>query len=259
MKVYAGRNKDLKTRLKSSSGGIFPLLAEHIINNKGVVYGASYDGLEVKHIKIEQIEDIPKLQGSKYVESNIKGIYNQVKQDLQKGIVLFSGTPCQVKALKNTIESDNLYCVDNICHGTPKIEEYNKYITSLNGLVEINFRDKAKSWKQYEVKKIFKDRVEKELYIENQYMKDFIQDKILNDKCFNCKSKEFTSGSDIKLGDYWGTKQLDDDKGTSAIMIITSKGEYLFNSIKDKIDYEKTDIENIIKHNPYLVTSARKE
>jgi len=264
MKCYAAKNKNINQRLSSSSGGIFPLIAEYIISNGGIVYGAAYNKLKVEHIGIYNTKDIVKLQGSKYAESDLKDTYKEIKEKLDSQIVLFCGTPCQVKGLKLYLkkEYDNLYCIDFICHGTPKKEEYNKYIKSLGKIKSINFKDKSKSWKQYSVKKVYADHEEFELYQNNSYMQDFIKNKNLKESCFNCKNKGFASDSDIKLGDFWGIQhiypQFDDDKGISAVMVISEKGELLFNSIKIKTEFIETTIDKIMQDNPCLMNSAKR-
>ena len=131
--AYAMINKNEQIRMKSSSGGIFTLVAEYIINNKGSVYGAVIDdNLDVKHIRIDKIQDIVLLRGSKYVQSQIGKTLNQVKKDLDNGEkVLFTGTPCQIQGLRTFLRKDyvNLILMDIVCHGVPSPLIWQKYIT----------------------------------------------------------------------------------------------------------------------------------
>ena len=152
-KCFAILNKNIKIRNASSSGGVFYELAKSIINNNGVVYGASWDNsLVVNHIRVDNVSDIKLLQGSKYVQSNINNIYNLIKNDLDdKKKVLFSGVPCQISGLKLFLKKDysNLYTVEVLCHGSSSpiiFEEHKKFIEKKydDKLVGINFRFKTK-------------------------------------------------------------------------------------------------------------------
>ncbi len=143
--------------MKSSSGGAFSAFATEILQNGGVVYGAAYEikngNYVLQHIRINTIEELPKLQGSKYVQSTIFDALPCIKKDLESGKkVLFSGTPCQVDSLNGYLkkEYDNLYTVDIICHGVPSQKLLNDYIHTLSDSVEtFEFRDKKKGWKDY--------------------------------------------------------------------------------------------------------------
>ena len=130
--VYASWAIKQETRTKSSSGGVFSVLAEHVLRKGGVVYGVAYgDFLKVKHIRIEQESNLQQLRGSKYVQSDLSGVYKSVREDLQKGIdVLFSGTPCQIAGLRTFLrqEYENLYCIDLICHGVPPQKLFDSYL-----------------------------------------------------------------------------------------------------------------------------------
>ena len=152
---YAAKNEDDSERLSSSSGGVFTLLARAVIRDGGVVFGARFDDkLNVCHLMIEQESDIALLQGSKYVQSDLKDTYGIAKAKLDDGIaVLFSGTPCQIAGLRAFLrkEYDNLICVDVICHGAPSPMVYEKYIAELglNSGGGVSFRDKASGWKNF--------------------------------------------------------------------------------------------------------------
>lgn len=246
MKTYAVKNKDNEIRLKSSSGGVFTALAESIIDMGGIVIGAGWNGLNVEHIAIDDKDDLSKLRGSKYVVSDVD--YNLIHTDRP---LLFSGTPCQIPKLK-----DNQYTVDVICHGTPTKESFKAYCDK-ESITQINFRDKQNGWIKYNIT----TNKGTEHFLKNQFMRDFIENKNLQKKCYNCQFKNFKSQSDIMIGDFWGV-QLEypdffDDKGISVVFIKTEKGQYLFDLIKDKIDYIEVDIEKVIKHNPSIINSAK--
>ena len=161
LQYYAAKNLDEKERLASSSGGVFSLLAKKILNEGGVVFGAVFsDSLEVSHESITDISEIDKLQGSKYIQSNINGSYKEALAYLKEWKkVLYSGTPCQIAGLKAFLRKDyeNLITVDIICHGVPSSSVFAKYfaeiiepsIKGIEGGIEILFRDKSYGWRNF--------------------------------------------------------------------------------------------------------------
>ena len=157
--VYGAKNNDDAVRFTSSSGGMFTLFAEFVLKQGGVVVGAALDEqLAVHHVLVDSLADLPKLRGSKYVQSKIGKIYSEVRQILRAGRkVLFSGTPCQIAGLKRYLvkPSENLLTVDVVCHGVPSPKVYQKHLRELaqeagEPVVQVKFRDKAKGWKHGE-------------------------------------------------------------------------------------------------------------
>ena len=156
MGVFAAVNSDDEIRIRSSSGGLFSLLAQQIIIEGGIVFGARFDeNWEVKHDWAETIEQIAMFRGSKYVQSRIEGCYKTVQSFLNEGrTVLFSGTPCQILGLKNFLikEYDNLITVGIVCHGVPSPliwRDYLKTIKGQNRIKTISTRYKDTSWRNY--------------------------------------------------------------------------------------------------------------
>ena len=140
---------------KTASGGFFSVCAEKILRQGGVVYGAAFTSeCHVRHIRVDAIGELWKLQGSKYVQSEIGNSYKLAKNDLQQGkTVLFSGTPCQIAGLKNYLkkEYDNLYTIDLICHGVPSQKMFLDYVATLSSekIEDFVFRDKTRGWKDF--------------------------------------------------------------------------------------------------------------
>lgn len=272
IEAYASVNKDNNVRMNSSSGGIFTLLAEHIISKKGVVYGASLEDINtLKHIRIDSKKDLNKLRGSKYFQSNTNGIYELVKKDLEEDKhVLFTGTPCQIEGLNNFLNKkyNNLLTQDIICHGVPSGKIWNKYISELEAknnkkVVTAYFRNKDKGWKKYQLNFVFEDKSEyKEESKNNKYMQLFLSNLILRPSCYNCQFKERYRNSDITLADFWGIEKVNpkmfDDKGTSLLIINTKKGQKIIESLSKKIDKESVNIDEAIKYNPSMIRSANR-
>lgn len=267
--AYACYNKDENIRLNSSSGGIFSLLAEKMIDRGGVVFGAVFnDNFEVEHKYIETKENIELLRGSKYVQSKIGTSYRQVKDFLESGReVLFSGTPCQIAGLKNYLVKaySNLLTVDLICHGVPSPYVWQKYIKFRENkagseISKITFRNKKMGWKQYSVSFLFKNNTEyNKIYSNDLYMTAFLKNISLRPSCYNCRFKTLNRPSDITLADFWGVQnifpEIDDDKGVSLIFINSQSGEKIYSEILDNIVYKEVDILDAVKYNSAAIKS----
>lgn len=273
---YACKNKDDNIRLNSSSGGIFYLLAESIISKKGVVYGAVYDKkFDVLHKRIDKISSIKEMMGSKYVQSDLKDIFKLVKKDLENDIlVLFTGTPCQIVALKIYLnkEYNNLYLQDFICHGVGSklvLDIHIKNIKEKYGLKNIdsiNFRDKISGWKKFSFSISYNEKKYFKILTEDEYMKTFLKNLCLRESCYDCKFKGNNREADMTLADFWGIEKIDkgfdDDLGVSAVILNTSKGIELFDLIKDKmitkrVEYSDISANNICLENPPIYNDNR--
>lgn len=267
--AYACFNKDNDIRKNSSSGGVFTLLATYIINKGGVVFGASFDeNFDVKHIKVENIEDLEKLRGSKYVQSFIGETYKQAKETLNKGVkVLFTGTPCQIEGLKSYLQKDynNLYTQDIVCHGVPSYKIWNKYREYRKKIdkddpVFISFRNKDNGWMHYNTFFKYKNKSYKKAASMDLYMNAFLQNLSLRDSCFACHFKKYNRVSDITLGDLWGVNnilpEMNDDKGTSLVVINTEKGKKIFDEISKDIEYKEINLDDAIKYNHAMIKSV---
>lgn len=268
---YSCINKDEEIRLESSSGGIFSLLAEKVISEGGIVFGAAFnDKFSVEHRHINSKENLWQLRGSKYVQSKVGNTYKQAKEFLKQGEkVLFSGTPCQIGGLKSYLGKsyDNLLCIDIICHGVPSPTVWEKYLkyreTKAKALVkEISFRRKDEGWKKYSVKFIFKDNTAyRQNLHKDLYMKAFLKNICLRPSCYDCAFKGLNRQSDITLADFWGIQnimpKMDDDKGTSLVMVNSNCGKEIFKNISKKAYFKKVDINEAITHNSAAVKSVK--
>jgi coenzyme F420-reducing hydrogenase beta subunit len=269
--AYAAWNLDEEIRKKSSSGGVFSVLAEVIINKGGVVVGAAFDNsFTVRHIIIEKISDIYRLRGSKYVQSEIEpAILCLIRDMLEKRRnVLFSGTPCEVAGLLFFLNKsyNNLYCCDLVCHGVPSpllFKQYKKHLESNSGrLLDISFRDKINGWKKYSIYLKYENGRNKFISMkDDSYMIAFLRDYALRPSCYECRYKKLQRNGDITIADFWGVDkkypEYDlDDKGTSLILVNSIKGKWLIDACKDKLFIGNADVDTAISGNPSLVRSS---
>lgn len=262
--AYACKNKDDKIRIKSSSGGVFSLISKEILNKNGVVFGAAWDEnfLEVNHIDITKEEDLEKLRGAKYLQSNINETYRKVKKYLEDDrFVLFSGTPCQIVGLKKYLnkEYEKLILQDIICHGVPSPLVWRKYkyfSESNNKVNNVEFRNKeVEGWNKYHVKMDFDDNTTYNVkHDDDIFMKLFLSNIVLRDSCTTCRFKTKDRISDITLADFWGINnvlpEMNDEKGTSLVIVNSDKGRRLFDEIASNMEYEKVNLNDAIKYNP---------
>ncbi len=270
-KAYACINNDENIRIKSSSGGVFTLLAKSVIEQGGVVFGAVFDdNFSVCHIGVENQDDLEKMRGSKYVQSRISEVYKQVKEFLEKKrMVLFSGTPCQIGGLKAYLgkEYDNLIMQDIICHGVPSPMVWQKYVNYRETKAESHirrtfFRDKKNGWKTYSVRFEFSNRTEYEqIFSKDLFMQAFLSDLCLRPSCYNCHFKSKERESDITLADFWGVEkqcsEMFDDKGTSLVLVNSEKGGKLFEKIVSQMHYKEVDLDTALSHNSAAYKSAK--
>lgn len=248
-KVYIAYAINNEIRLHSSSGGIFTLLAENCIKENGAVYGAAFTNtFDVCHIGVEELVDIAKLQGSKYVQSKVESTYIEVKKRIENGQkVVFSGTPCQIAGLKSYLKKDydNLLTVDILCHGVPSEKLWKKYVAEqemahASSVRRTFFRHKKYGWKKFAVLLEFSNNTAYErVFTQDPFMQMLLANISLRPSCYNCRFKEMPHLADITLGDCWGVEkhspEMDDDMGTSAVVLNTYKGEKAFEDILSNI------------------------
>lgn len=261
--VYAAINLDEKVRMRSSSGGIFSLLAEYVIEQDGVVFGAAFnERLEVVHCHVETIEGVAAFRGSKYVQSRIGASFQDAENFLKSGRkVLFSGTPCQIAGLKSYLGKDypGLLTVDFVCHGVPSPGIFKEYVQAQPDLVTgINFRDKRTGWKNFSVTMETSAGERTEVFYNDEYMQGFLGNVFLRPTCYRCNFRSGRSDSDFTLGDFWGIDKLrpemDNDKGLS--LVIANNNEAY--SILKTLECSLTEmlLDDAVKYNPSINSSV---
>lgn len=269
--AYAVQNTDNNIRLQSSSGGFFSLLAEYILDQNGAVFGAALDkNLNVCHICVDNKDDIEKLRGSKYVQSVIGNTYSQAKKLLNNGItVLFTGTPCQIEGLLKFLGKsyDNLITQDIICHGVPSPTVWKKHIEwhenkTGSTVVKASFRNKKNGWKAFSMHLQFENGEERFYQLNDDlFLKSFLSDLCLRPSCHNCSFKEKFRPSDFTLADFWGVHNIipdiDDDKGTSLVMVNSKKSAEIFKKLQPFTNYYAVDTDKALKYNTAATQSVR--
>lgn len=272
---YCAWAKDDGLRNISSSGGLFGVFAKRIIDSAGAVVGAAWieDFSGVEHRIIEKKNELEILYQSKYVESHIsKNIWDEIEQLLIKGkTILFSGTPCQVAICKSKYHSygKQLITIDVLCHGAPDPEIWYAYKNMMEReknakLISVNHRKKDEyGWKQRAVQYCFDDMTS--VFTSRQadsYIQLFLNNIILNEKCYNCKFSTLERKADITLGDFWSLK--DDksiagvEKGLSLLIVNTGQGRKLFEKCIDEIEVIVSTKEQVLKNNIPLLNPPHK-
>lgn len=259
--AYAAYSRDTRMRLESSSGGIFTELARAVLKEGGAVVGAAYTArFEVVHICVETEDELAKLRGAKYAQSDLRGVFARVKQRLERGQqVMFSGTPCQVGGLKAFLRKDyaNLLTVDFVCHSVPSPmawREYVKYRAEHDNSGElpsaINLRAKQTGWTHYQYSNLFTygdGHTHTTKSDQSLYMKLFVGGYINRESCANCQFKGYNRVSDLTIGDFWGiwdvAPEMDDNKGTSLILVQSCKGQKALSSITERLILKPVTLE----------------
>ena len=265
--TYACWTKDIIDRERSSSGGAFSVIAKKVIKQGGVVFGASMcENLQVRHIGIERVEDIGKLQGSKYLQSYIGDTYRNVRYELDVGRkVLFTGTPCQVAGLLTFLRKtyDNLFTCDVVCHGVPSQKAFDAYVEKI-GLQgkcsDFKFRF-TKGW-GFQLSAKLKSPTGRRFQYKiidprhTYYLRAFSKGLMFSEACYSCLYARSERISDITLADYWGLGALKPfkhptHKGISCLLVNNEKALALLKGCVD-LEYEERTLEEAIAGNHNL-------
>lgn len=255
---YGARLKNLDQVMKSRSGGAFVAFSDWVLDKGGVVYGAGYkDHFVVAHKKASSKSERDEFRGSKYVQSNLDGIFRQVRDDLIHGLwVMFSGTPCQVSGLQSFLPPRlkvRLITVDIVCHGvpSPKIwQDYLNYIESKENkiVIGVDFRDKKRfGWKAHKETFTLVEPLTTTTY---SYL--FYQHIMQRPSCGECHYCNLRRPSDLTLADFWGWEKTgnhlnDDNKGLSLVLVNTPKGEMAFDSVRDRFYMFEPNLEDCMQ------------
>lgn len=254
--TWGVRLKNTNEMMKSRSGGAFVAFSDWILEHGGVVYGVGFkDHFRVVHKRATTAEERNEFRGSKYVQSDLRGVFRQIRKDLLEGNkVMFVGTGCQTSAIKSYLPKklqENLWVVDIVCHGVPSPyiwKDYLEYMEISRGekIIKVNFRDKEKfGWTAHKESYEFEDG---ETITSDAFTYLFYKHILLRESCGNCHFCNVRRASDLTLADFWGwqrtgSKINEDDKGLSLILINTEKGKRLFEDTKDRLNIVHATLE----------------
>ncbi len=261
---YAVINKDKEIVKNSGSGGMFFELANLFVNSNGAVYGAAYsEGFAVFHERADSIEGVKRLMGTKYTQSSIDEIFQNIAQDIKQGKkVLFVGTPCQCDAVRtylrlHRIDDTLLTVCDLFCHGVFSPQIWSEYISFLQSrfddkITYISFRDKEKGWRNKHFKILMENRdISDFVNNEGSVLRLYEQNICLRESCYRCKYMNFDRVGDISIGDFWGIErvkpEMDNNTGVSAVIVNTDKGREIFAQISPNVNITEFDKESIVQ------------
>lgn len=261
MDAYAAWNKIPQIHQTSTSGGAAYTFSKYIIENGGIVYGCAFEKNQAKHIRIDNLADLSRLQGSKYVQSCINGIFRKIKTDVKSDInVLFIGTPCQVAALQSYIGKvpENLYLIDLICHGVPSpkmLKEHIRNVIGEEGIRRISFRKGNKYIFEVEGhEKFYRNDLWNNLFTDS-FMTGFIYGIINRPSCSHCPFARPERCSDITIGDFWGIHNWEQSSlspiqdGVSILLPCTRKGMNLLYFVQKELCIFKSTLQEAIHGN----------
>lgn len=262
---YAASLTNREALMNSSSGGVFYALAKVVLDKNGVVFGCAEDVPgKPHHVLVSSMDQLPRLQGSKYVESYIGSIYSDVKAALDSGkTVLFSGTPCQVAGVTNFVgKREKLYTVDIICHGVPSRKLYQKYLSYVEAkrntpVSRFLFRSKHKhQWSLTYLIEYSNKKHEEHIASLSPYYSHFLKAYNYRESCYTCPYASRIRPGDITIGDFWGVEAVDESlfspDGVSAVLINTAHGQQLLDESSAELLLHEVNTEDIIKHNGQL-------
>lgn len=268
VKTIAAIHKRMDIRWDSTSGGAFSALADAMYKQGGYVSGAIYnDDFSVRNYISNVPEDLVKLRSSKYLQSRAEGLYAEIRSLLRKGEkVLACGTPCQMAALRSFLRKDydNLIIVDFICRGVNSPKVYRKYLDSLERkhggkVVYVKAKNKELGWRNLTRKVVFDNgEVYYGVSMKDDFRRGYHTNVYCRPSCYTCQYKGFPRMADITIADYWGIEKvdpnLDNNIGTSMILLNSKKGESFFELVKDDLEYRETPFESILGGNVALTT-----
>ena len=268
--AYAGWAKDEEEYRSSTSGAAAALLSKAVLQKGGVVYGCTaLPGLSIEHVRVDRESDVSRLKGSKYVKSDLSGVFAPLKEDISQGKeVLFIGTPCQVAAVANLNPSRpaNLFLIDMVCHGVPSQAFLREYFSgdlkvSPEKIATVRFR------KDNEVRTEAFDSQGNVLYRSSEYRTDrrkdpyygcFMKGYSFRESCYHCAYSCPERVSDMTIGDFWGLGRMypcnlpPHDYGVSLLMPLTGKGDLLMDMVRDKMHLFERPVDEAIQGNDHL-------
>lgn len=271
-KCYAGWNKNEKVRQESTSGGVFSALAEYVFSLGGIVCGVVLDDeLRPTHTVATTKDEGKRMRGSKYLQSDTRLIFRQVKEALSANrYALFSGCPCQVAGLYTFLgekDCERLITCEVICHGVPSVSVFNWYKAYLeknacSAIKDINFRSKKYGWTVSSMSLLYTNGTETIKAQNSVFMRAFYASLCVRESCCDCSYARLPRTADISVGDYWNSvmknyPKKERQQGISLILANNDKAASIILAIKDKIEYEPITLQDAIKENTNVASLGR--
>lgn len=271
--LYSAWAKDADLLKETTSGGIGDLLAKQLINDGYKVVGVVYNEgkTRAEHRIAGTVEETKPFRGSKYIQSYTFDAFKKVVAECKNSKYAVFGTPCQIYALHKSAEirkdQDNFIFIDLFCHGCPSLHVWTKYQKQIKkeaGVAQFDqvvFRSKVRGWGTFNV--VFKK--DEKTYFTNKACDDgfyelFFCDQVLNEGCNDCRLRGTLEYTDIRLGDFWGKKFLNNRAGVSAVCLATDKGDALFQKIKAYLVFQECSYEECLPYQSWdLVYKPRPE
>ena len=269
--AHAVWNQDETERMVSSSGGFFSILARHVLDQGGAVFGAVLDeNMRVRHVCARSEAELAAMRGSKYAQSDLGDTFRQVKALLDGGTpVLFSGVPCQVDGLLQAVGRglDNLITCDLVCHGVPSPAVLAHFVDSVEQkagkpLSGLSFRDKSKGWQPAYLTCTFQDgSQDSQVLYRTTFGRGFGMSLFLRPSCAHCRYTSLSRPSDFTLADFWGLDPklalpVERDKGISMVLVHSAKGQALFDALSSRFGQVERPLQEAVTGNPRLVSPA---
>ena len=261
--AFAAWNRDDAVRKDSTSGGAFTAIAEYVLEGGGVVYGAAMDGHQhLRHIPCFRKEDLWRLRGAKYVQSDLDGVFREIREVLKTRPVLFSGTPCQVDGLYRFLgcRPENLTTCDLVCHGVPSPGVWEDEARFIEGnkrrrLANVRFRNKVEGWKNSHFTAVYDDgTADSAPLFATGFGRAFGRALFLRQSCHDCQYTNLNRPGDFTLGDLWGLRPDEfpeqQHAGVSLLLVNTPHGSYLFDQLK--LNCQPFPVERAVAGNPRL-------
>lgn len=258
--TYAIKHKDSLVLKNSTSGGFFTAISDYVLEQCGVVYGASFDqNLVVRHMRASNKEQRNPMRGSKYVQSDLGDIFLQVRKDLtDKLLVLFVGTPCQIAGLKSFLGKSykNLICVDLICHGVPSPLIYKEHLKFLSKklrstIADYQFRPKDWGWHVHREKVCGRAKEYHSTPYTDLWQRLYYSRVATRQSCNNCPYSNLNRVGDITIGDCRGIDRVIPNfgsyEGVSLVLVNTQIGKDVFESVRDTMIIESINIKDFLQ------------
>jgi coenzyme F420-reducing hydrogenase beta subunit len=265
--IYACYNKNENIRKVSTSGGIFSLLADKILDDSGVVFAVRFnENFHIVHSKTESKDEIQYFRGSKYAQSEVDHIYRDIRNELKNNRkVLFVGLPCQVAGLKQYInkDNDNLYTCDFICMGIASSVIWDNYLHEFEDITKLKsvvFKDKRDGWHNWKIKFTYPEKETFSTGFDNLFFNGYLHHLYYRPSCFECPFKGIMRVSDFTIADCWGIDKIfpefDDNKGATTLIVQSKKAKLLFQIIQNALIYRPINAADVMHYNKYSVHCA---